>query len=179
MNAPDSVWQIIGLTNSAATGSDGPRIVLACLNHHRLTSFQPPAALTFISAGHLLTCWEGKVLSYEELEMFFSKAHFSTVKEFQEMDHWPQGRWFKRSLWWWLQVSWWLESWCVDIRHYYSTVMLQRKRLVWGIFSSLTFYPCWNKSKYLMFFVFRGDTGTSMTVSCCQLTGFGSNVTVL
>lgn len=93
--------------------------------------------------------------------MCFSKAHFSTFKEFQEMYHLLQGWWFKRSLLWWLQISWWLESWCINIRHYYSTVILQRKKLVRGIFSLLTFYPYWNKSKYPMFFAFRGDTGTS------------------
>ena len=67
----------------------------------------------------------------------------------------------------------------MNIRHYYSTLMLQRRKLVKGIFSSLTFYPCWNKSKYPMFFVFRGDTGTSTTVSCCQSQAIGSNVMVL
>lgn len=107
-------------------------------------------------------------LSCKELGMCFSKVHISTFKEFREMYHLPQGRWFKRSLLWWFQISWWLGGWYMNIRHYYSTVMLQRRKLVKGIFPSLTFYPCWNKSKYPMFFVFRGDTGTSMTVSRCQ-----------
>lgn len=104
----------------------------------------------------------------KNLECVFQKYIFSTFEEFWEMYHLPQGRWFKKSLLWWFQISWWLEGWYMNIRHYYSTVMLQRRKLVRGIFPSLTFYPCWNKSKYPMFFVFRGDTGTSMTVSCCQ-----------
>lgn len=70
-------------------------------------------------------------LSYNELGMYFSKVHFSWNFKWCALCRCTKGRWLKWSLWWWFQ---WAAYWkaAVNVRHYYSTLMLQWQELVRG-----------------------------------------------